>query len=219
MNFPIRINKYLRDRNLASRREADVLVEQGRVFVNKKPATIGMMIQERDEVTVKGNPKKYQYLAYNKPRGLPTQDFEGQQSVITEWKRKGLYPIGRLDKDSDGLLILTNDGRYVRKVLSQYSKYEKEYIVRVKERLRAGIPRIFKGGLKTKTLGTLLPAESEIINPTTIRIILHEGKKHQIRIMLNEMHYTVVSLTRVRIGDIKLGDLKPGQTRAFTPEL
>lgn len=214
----VRINKYLRDKGLASRREADKLVKDGQVFVNKKRARIGMMINESDDVVVKGSPKKYQYLAYYKPRGFATQDFAGKTSVITEWKKKGLYPIGRLDKESEGLLILTNDGRLAREVLSENIKYEKEYIVTVKEHLRAGIPAIFESGMQTKSLGKLLPAKAKIISPTTLRVILNEGKRHQIRIMLNDFHYTISSLKRVRIGKIRLGDLKPGQTRPLTPK-
>lgn len=212
----LRINKYLRDKGLASRREADKLVEDGLVFVNNKRAAMGMLIKESDNVEVRGKPKTYQYLAYYKPRGLATQDFAGKTTVITEWKKKGLYPIGRIDKDSEGLLILTNDGRLTGEILSENPKYEKEYVVTVKEHLRAGIPAIFVSGMQTKVLGKLLPAKAKIVNPTTLRVILNEGKKHQIRIMLNDLHYTISSLKRVRIGHIKLGNLKPGQTRIIT---
>ena len=122
MNYPLRINKYLRDKGFASRREADKLVESGLVFVNGKRADNGAMVNEKDNVLVKrpkGQPEKdYQYLAYYKPRNLPTQDLPGKKSVITEWKDKGLYPIGRLDKSSEGLLLLTNDGRFAREILS-----------------------------------------------------------------------------------------------------
>lgn len=226
MKYPLRINKYLRDKGLASRREADKLVEDGLVFINKKMAESGMLVNEEDEVAVKGGPfggahggyKQYRYLAYYKPPGLATQDFAGRKSVIAEWKKEGLYPIGRLDKESEGLLILTNDGRFAREVLSENSKYDKEYIVTVKESLRAGIPAIFKSGMQTKSLGKLLPAKAEIINRTTLRVILREGKRHQIRVMLSELHCTVASLKRVRIGNIRLGNLKPGQTRSFMPK-
>ncbi len=220
----IRINKYLQALGLASRREADKLVEGGLVFINGKRAENGMLVNEGDSVVVKGERKQCRYLAYYKPRGLATQDLAGplrprseasKQSVIAEWKKKGLYPVGRLDKESEGLMILTNDGRLAREILSG-TKYEKEYIVNVKESLRAGIPAIFKLGMQTKSLGKLLPAKAEIINRTTLRVILNEGKKHQIRIMLNDLRYTIVSLKRVRIGDIKLGALKPGQTRSFS---
>lgn len=215
MEYPIRINKYLQAVGLASRREADKLVEGGLVFINGKRVENGTLVRDGDNVVVKGARKQYQYLAYYKPQGLATQDLTGKESVITQWKKRGLYPIGRLDKESEGLMILTNDGRFAREVLSGSSKYEKEYIVTTKESLRAGIPAIFKSGMQTKNLGKLLPAKAKIINRTTIRVILNEGKRHQIRIMLSELHCTVTSLKRVRIGDIKLGSLKPGQTRSF----
>lgn len=215
VEYPVRINKYIRDKGLASRREADKLVENGLVLINGKRAENGALVNEKDIVVVKDAKKQYQYFAYYKPAGLATQDFTGRQSVIDEWKDKGLYPVGRLDKESEGLLILTNDGRLVREILSGDSKYEKEYIVTVKEPLRAGIIPIFKSGMQTESLGKLLPAKTEIINRTTLRVILNEGKKHQIRVMLNELRYTISSLKRVRIGNIKIGTLKPGQTRAL----
>ena len=121
--------------------------------------------------------------------------------------------MGRLDKESEGLLLLTNDGRFVTEVLSEDSKYEKEYIVTVKEPLRPGVVRIFKSGMETKTLGKLLPAKAKIMNKNTLQVILNEGKRHQIRIMLNELRYTIASLKRIRVGNIKLGNLRPGQTR------
>lgn len=198
---------------LASRREADKLVEDGLVFINKKRAKKGVLVNERDKVVVNDAKKQYQYFAYYKPRGLATQDLPGKKSVITEWKDKGLYPIGRLDKDSEGLLLLTNDGRFAREVLSQSSKYEKEYLVSVKEPLRPGIIQIFKKGMEIKELGKLLPAKAKILNKTKLLIILNEGKKHQIRIMLNNLLYTITSLKRVRIGKIEIGDMKPGETR------
>jgi len=216
IKYPIRINKYLRDMGLASRREADKLVESGSVFVNGKRVDNGIMINKEDNVSIKGKTKEYQYLAYYKPRDLATQDLSGKISVITEWKKKGLYPIGRLDKSSEGLLLLTNDGRFARKVLSGSSKYEKEYLVSVKEPLRTGIIRIFQSGMETQALGKLLPAKTQIAGRNKLRIILNEGKRHQIRIMLNELNYTINSLKRVRIGDIELGNLKPGETRPIS---
>ena len=219
IKYPIRINKYLRDQGLASRREADKLVEAGSVFVNGKRVDNGTMVNEKDNVTVKGIKKDYQYLAYYKPRDLPTQDLPGKTSVITEWKSKGLYPVGRLDKSSEGLLLLTNDGRFSREVLSNSKKYEKEYVVSVKEPLRLGIVKIFEGGMDTQALGKLLPAKARIINDSKMQIILNEGKRHQIRVMLNELNYTISSLKRVRIGEIKIGDLKPGETRPIKVNL
>ncbi|MBP9822382.1 MAG: rRNA pseudouridine synthase [Candidatus Pacebacteria bacterium] len=219
MEYPIRINKYVRELGLASRREADLLVEEGKVFINGKKAEAGTMVQESDKVVVKGEQKKFEYLAYYKPRGLATQDLKGKKSVITLWEERGLYPIGRLDKESEGLLLLTNDGRFAREVLSKDTKYEKEYVVEVKENIRAGIPDIFASGMKTEGLGKLLPAKAKIINPNTLSVILIEGKRHQIRVMLSELKYTITSLKRIRIGDIKLGSLRASQTRAITPKI
>ncbi len=200
---------------LASRREADKLVEDGKVFLNGQRATSGMMVKEGDKVELKGQQKKFQYLAYYKPRGLATQDLAGKKSVITDWADKGIYPIGRLDKESEGLLLLTNDGRFAREVLGQDSKWEKEYVVKVKENLRVGIPKIFNSGMSTKSLGQLLSAKASIVNPHTLTVILVEGKRHQIRVMLSELKYTISSLKRVRIGNIKLGNLKAGETRVI----
>jgi len=227
MDYPIRINKYLRDKNLASRREADRLVESGLVFVNGKRVENGTMINEKDNVIVKkpkGLPaKEYKYLAYYKPRNLPTQDLPGKPSVITEWKSKGLYPVGRLDKSSEGLLLLTNDGRFARKVLSEKNEggslYEKEYLVSVKEPLKTSVVKIFQAGMETQTLGKLLPAKTQIAGEKKLRIILREGKRHQVRIMLSELGYTISSLKRVRIGKIKIDDLKPGETRPIPSPL
>lgn len=216
MEYPIRINKYLRDKGLASRREADKLVESGLVFVNGKRVDNGTMVNEKDNVVVKGIIKEYKYLAYYKPRDLPTQDLPGRKSVITEWKAKGLYPIGRLDKSSEGLLLLTNDGRFAREVLSDSLRYEKEYSVVVKEPLRPGIIKIFQSGMQTQVLGKLLPVKAQIAGKNKLRIILNEGKHHQIRVMLDELNYTIASLKRVRIGNIKIENLKPGETRPLS---
>jgi len=221
--YPIRINKYLRDKGLASRRESDKLVEAGLVLVNGKRAENGTMINGKDNVVVKTPKgtlaKEYVYLAYYKPRDLPTQDLPGKRSVITDWKPKGIYPVGRLDKSSEGLLLLTNDGRFARKVLSDSSKYEKEYLVAVKEPLRPAVVRVFQSGMETKALGKLLPAKARIINEGRLQVVLNEGKRHQIRVMLDEMGYTINSLKRMRIGEVKLGDLKPGETRKVSVKI
>ncbi len=216
MEFPIRINKYLRDRGFASRREADELIISGKVQVNGKRAKLGLLINERDKVILSGKDKKEcVYLAYYKPYGLATQGLKDQESVITQWRDKGIFPIGRLDKDSEGLLILTNDGRITSKILGEEEKYEKEYVVKVREKLRQGVPAIFERGMKTD-IGDLLPAEAEIIDNHTLSIILHEGKRHQIRVMLGELGYTVSMLKRIRVGHIKLGKLSSGETRELT---
>ncbi|MBI5817178.1 MAG: rRNA pseudouridine synthase [Candidatus Yonathbacteria bacterium] len=214
IDYPLRINKYLRDKGFASRREADELISTGKVTINGVVAKAGILVRESDTVVLNQPHKKtYIYLAYYKPRGLPTQGLKGDRSVITDWQKKDIFPVGRLDKMSEGLLILTNDGRVTTKILGTDTRFEKEYLVTVRENLRAGVVAIFKKGMNTDALGKLLPADAVIIDPTTIKIILREGKHHQIRVMLRDLGYTITSLKRVRIGHISLSNLKPGETR------
>ena len=214
MDYPIRINKYLRDKGFASRREADELISAGNVLVNGVVVKTGMLVRESDIVVLnQPHPKKYVYLAYHKPRGLPTQGLKEDRSVIDDWQKKGLFPVGRLDKMSEGLLILTNDGRVTTKILGAETQFEKEYIATVRENLRAGVVAIFKKGMETVPLGKLLPADATLIDSHTIKIILHEGKHHQIRVMLGDLGYTITSLKRVRIGHISLDNLERGETR------
>jgi len=188
------------------------LVEAGLVFINGKRAESGMQVIEEDDVTVKGQRKQYHYLAYHKPSGQAMQK-------LSAWEKKGLHPAGELDKEAEGLMILTDDGRLARAVASDDAAYEKEYIVEVKEQLRVGIPDILAKGMDTEGLGKVAPVKSELINKTTLRIFLTQERHHQIRIMLSELHYTIVSLKRVRIGTLRLGDLEPGKTRSFQPDL
>lgn len=217
MEFPIRINKYLRDKGFASRREADELIARGEVLVNGKPGQMGMMVREKDDVQLRRQEqKKCVYFAYHKPRGLATQGLKGEESVIEQWKEKGIFPIGRLDKESEGLLILTNDRRITAEVLD--TRTEKEYLVHTAEKVRAGIPAILQKGMQTETFGKLLPAEAEIIDDRELRVVLREGKRHQIRVMLAELGYTVTGLKRVRIGGVKLGNLRPGENRPLRRE-
>ena len=218
MKYPIRINKYLRDTGLASRRESDELIKNGYVLVNGKSAILGMIINENDKVVLnKKSNKKLVYLVYYKPRGIATQGLKNQESVITNWQSKGIFPVGRLDKESEGLLILTNDGRVTSKILNDKERFEKEYIVEIKEKLSKNVPTIFKKGMHTE-IGDLLPVQAKILTDHRLDIILHEGKRHQIRVMLSELGYTVTLLKRVRIGSIKIGNLKPGETREFIKE-
>ncbi|MDP3901784.1 MAG: pseudouridine synthase [bacterium] len=217
--YPIRINKYLRDKGLASRREADKLVAEGRVYINKKAAPMGAMVKEKDRVTISKNVvRKHVYLAYYKPRGLATQAIGDEESVINQWQNKGLFPVGRLDKESEGLLILTNDGRLTTKITGQDSKIEKEYIVKITDRLKKSVAEIFKKGMTTKAFGQLLPAKARVINRSTLSVVLREGKRHQIRVMLAELGYEIANLKRVRIGKISLGDLNPGESRTIAED-
>lgn len=214
----IRLNARLRDLGFASRREADELIEDGKVFVNNVRAVIGTLVTEADTVEVRNSNKEQRYFAYNKPRGLPTQGMPDEESVVTLAREEGLFPVGRLDKDSSGLLILTNDGRATTKILGEDSMIEKEYMVTTKEAIRSGIPDIFAKGMHTQAFGVLRPAQALLINQHKIRIILTEGKKHQVRVMLSELGLTVKELVRTRIGPVQIGKLGKNKTRALSED-
>jgi len=217
-NVGIRINKYIRDQGLASRREADELIAKGKVLVNGKRAKEGMLITDADEVTFAEEyaSPDHQYYAYYKPQGLATQASDGQRSVITDWKKRGMFPVGRLDKESEGLLLMTNDRQFTTAIVGTASDVEKEYVVHVREPIRKGIPAIFKKGMDTEAFGKLLPADAHIAGKNAIHITLKEGKRHQIRVMLSELGFTVTSLKRIRVGHVQIGGLRAGEARALT---
>ena len=201
---------------MASRREADKLVEAGLVFINRKRAENGSIVRQDDKITLKENKnakKELLYFVYYKPKGLPTQDKPRVPSVISQWRDKKVYPIGRLDKESEGLLLLTNDGRFAREVLSDKDEFAKEYHVTTAEPIRHGIVEIFAAGMDTDTFGPLKPVNAKLLGRNKISMILNEGKRHQIRVMMSEMNYSVTSLKRVRIGSYKLGNMKPGESK------
>lgn len=214
MDFPIRINKYLEEKAIATRRGADELIKKGLVLVNGQPAIIGYKVQARDKVEVLAgaeDEKKFIYLAYNKPRGLATEDIK---------IKTGVFPLGRLDKESEGLILLTNDGRLTDRLLNPKYAHEKEYEVEVKEKVSPMHKKILEGGVNSRVVvkgyrqtEKLRAKQVEIIGSQTMRIILTEGKKHQIRRMLAGAHLTVKSLKRVRIMDIKLKNLRPNSYR------
>lgn len=227
MEKSTRINKYLKDKGLATRRGADALIESGAVFINGKKAILGSQVYKGDNVEIKSNAKtKMQmlyYFAYNKPVGVLTnKDEEGLKGkgapdilTVTKFVPKNgkmtkVFPVGRLDKDSSGLLIVTNDGRITDKLLSPRFKHEKEYVVTLSHpyndfflsRMRNGV-RI-DGSITRK-------CTVERFSPDTFKIILTEGKKRQIRRMCEALHQSVVALERVRIMNITLGNLEQGE--------
>ncbi len=221
MALPIRINRYLALKQYCSRREADKLIERGLVLLNGKPAVLGALVKEGDEVSLRSGFKKVEegrvYLAFNKPIGIVSHSpEEGQQSIndIFRYKTR-VFPIGRLDKDSHGLIILTNDGRITGKLLEPEHEHEKEYIVEVdKPIVGRFLDRMTRGvlidGYKTK------PASVKRIKARVFNITLTEGKKRQIRRMCLALGYTVTDLERVRILNIGLDDIKEGQARVIT---
>jgi 23S rRNA pseudouridine2604 synthase len=212
--YPVRINKYIALKGFATRREADKMVEQGFVTINGVKAQIGQKVNSGDTVSIGDSQKKHKYVAYYKPRGFVTHSAQyGEKDVAKSFKDEGLFPIGRLDKESEGLLIMTNDGRVTERLLSPEQHHTKEYVVTTAERIRAGIPGILAKGMDTHVFGKLSPANARIIADNTILIELTEGKKHQVRVMLDELHLTVKKLKRTKILNIKLGTMRPGNSR------
>ena len=216
--YPIRINRYLALQNICSRREADALIEKGVVLINGKKAKIGDKVNEGDKVTVKAKNaevmKKYVYFAFNKPRGIVTHSpKDGQKSIkdIT-YSAEDVFPVGRLDKNSRGLLILTNDGRINDKLLNPEYNHEKEYVVTVNKPITNIFLKVMRQGVQLEDFKTK-PAIVEQKDETTFHITLTEGKKHQIRRMCTNLGWEVVDLKRVRVMGIKLGTLGSGQQR------
>jgi 23S rRNA pseudouridine2604 synthase len=200
--YPIRINKYLALKQISTRRGADELIEKKKVYINGKLASLGSKVNKGDKVEVKGvEEKKYVYYAYNKPIG-----------VETDSPREGLFPIGRLDKNSHGLLILTNDGRITDRLLNPKYEHEKEYVVRTKEKLRSSFKNKMEAGVNIEGYKTK-KCKVTILNESTFRIILTEGKKHQIRRMCSALFQEVADLKRERIMNVKLGNSKTKSLR------
>jgi len=218
IKYPIRINRYLALNNYCSRREADALVSKGVIKINGEIAKLGSKVDEKDLIEVPEKDgdvfKEYAYFAYNKPKGIMTnQDNKVSQKIgDVSNAPKGVYPVGRLDKDSHGLIILTNDGRITGKLLDPVFDHEKEYIVTVNKRINNHFLKIMGQGVTLETFRTK-ECEVEEINSYVFKIILTEGKKHQIRRMCDNLGYAVMDIQRVRIENIRLGDLRVGRKR------
>lgn len=211
----MRINKYLALNKHSTRRGADKLVEDKQVFINGKLAVLGDKVNETDQVEVRyrGKPKSFTYIAYNKPKGIVTHSAQGnEREIMDEVPIKGIFPIGRLDKESHGLIILTNDGRITERLLGPTFRHEKEYVVRVKGQLRSSFEAKMEAGVQIENERTA-PCEVDVLNENTFRITLTEGKRHQIRRMCVALFQEVEDLQRIRIMNIRLGKLGQGQYR------
>ncbi|MEK7651546.1 MAG: pseudouridine synthase [Patescibacteria group bacterium] len=214
----MRINRYLALNKFASRREADRLIEKGQVLINGKPAVLGAIVKEDDKVTLKLGFKKMErervYIAFNKPIGIVTHSPEkNQKSIADVFKYKTrVFPIGRLDKDSHGLIILTNDGRVTGRLLDPDSGHEKEYLIETNEPLQTNFLRKMAKGVRIGDY-TTKPCQVKSIGSKKFRIIITEGKKRQIRRMCLALNHNVADLERIRILNITIGNLKPGGHR------
>ena len=223
LNFT-RINKHLSEIGYCSRREADRLIEAGRVLVNGKKIEMGFKVSPDDKISVNGEmvnqlKNKNIYLAFNKPKGIVcTTDTRVEKDNIIDFINypKRIFPIGRLDKPSEGLIFLTNDGDIVNKILRARNNHEKEYIVTVNKPITKDFVRKMSNGvpvLETVTKRCFVKQ----IHKNQFRIILTQGLNRQIRRMCEYLNYRVTDLKRVRIMNIKL-DVKLGKWRYFKPE-
>lgn len=212
----VRINKYLADRGYCTRREADALIKEGKVYVNGKKAVLGSLVSSRDAVEVRSRAKQYRYYAYHKPRGVITHSPQGKErDIAMEVPIKGVFPVGRLDKDSYGLIILTDDGRIVDRLLNPDRVHEKEYIVKTARDLRQSFKEHMERGIQLDGGGVTKPCLVRVLGARSFRITLTEGKKHQIRRMCAALHNDVVELKRVRIMNIRLHGIPSGGYRTI----
>ncbi|MBU6323535.1 MAG: rRNA pseudouridine synthase [Patescibacteria group bacterium] len=222
--YPMRINKYLAREGVATRHGADGLVERGGVLINGRVARLGDKVDEGDRVELRGAPsaKRSYYFAYNKPVGVITHSPQnGERDIRGSIKFpkgiEGVFPVGRLDKDSHGLIILTNDGRVTDRLLNPEYEHDKEYRVRVEEALRDSFKKTMEAGVNIEGYVTE-PCKIRKTGERTFSITLSEGKKHQIRRMVAALHNVVLDLERVRIMNITLGKLPAGQWRPIEGE-
>lgn len=223
IQYPIRINRYLFLKDYCSRRKADKFIENKLVKINGRVAVLGDKVQKNDKVEVakkiKEEVKKYVYIAYNKPTGIVSHNPQkGEKGIedIFKWEIS-ISPLGRLDKASEGLMLLSNDGRIVDRLLNPKYAHEKEYVVKVDKRITGIFMKNMEAGVKIERYKTK-PAQIKKTGVSTFHIILTEGKKHQIRRMCAALGYQVQSLKRIRIANIKLGNLKPKQHRIIKEE-
>lgn len=225
MEESIRINKYLSEAGICSRREADRQIEMQRVTINGRTAVAGDKVFPGDVVMygekVVSKEEEIILLAVNKPEGIVCTAEKREKDNIIDYMKypKRIYPIGRLDKTSHGLLLMTNQGDLVNKIMRSGNYHEKEYIVKVNREVTEGFLRGMAKGVYLEELdATTRPCNVEKVGRRSFRIILTQGMNRQIRRMCEAFGYRVVDLKRVRIMNIRLGDLKEGAYRKVTQE-
>ena len=220
----IRLNKYLSDAGVCSRREADRLIEAGAVTVDGVAAVQGMKIRPEQRVLVKGKEvsreQEMVLLVVNKPRGIVcTTDTRWDEKTIYDMMNypKRIFSVGRLDKESEGLLLMTNNGDILNKIMRAGNYHEKEYLVTVDKKITPEFLKKMSEGVYLRELEVKTrPCRVELAGEKQFRIVLTQGLNRQIRRMCEAFHYKVMRLVRVRIMNIELGELKPGEYRSIT---
>lgn len=221
-SYPIRINKYLAQNNFSTRVGGDELVKKGLVFINGRRAVLGDKVYEGDIVKVnqKGAKKEYVYYAYNKNVNVSTNPDAGSKDILKVTKFPvRVFPVGRLDKDSHGLIIMTNDGRVTDRLLSPQYVHEKEYVVKVEPNFSDKFLELMSKGVHfDKFISKKCKVWRTGDKKDTFNIVLTEGKKRQIRRMCEALHHKVIDLKRIRIMNIELGKILYGEFREIKGE-
>ena len=217
----MRLNKFISETGVCSRREADKWIEAGRVTCNGQPAALGTRVADGDQVCIDGEPigakKKQIYIALNKPAGITcTTETHIEDNIIElVGYPERIFPVGRLDKESEGLILLTNDGDIVNEILRSENNHEKEYIVAVDRPITDLSLKMMANGVKI--MGELTePAQVSRIDQESFRMIITQGVNRQIRRMCSALGYKVRRLRRVRIMNIHVGTLGAGHWRHLT---
>ena len=220
-NEGIRLNKYIASSGLCSRREADTLIESGKVTINGETAVQGSKVMDGDIVLVNGRKvtpdDDMVYIAFNKPLGVTCTTDKRDPSNIIDYIGfdERIFPVGRLDKNSSGLILLTNDGSIVNRLLRAENGHEKEYLVTVNRPYDKNFLRSMESGVPV--LGQLtLPCKLKPSGDKSFKIILHQGLNRQIRRMCEYLGYKVTRLKRIRFMNIELGGLETGKWRYLT---
>ena len=221
IEYPVRLNRYLYLTGVCSRRKGDKLIEQHEVFINNKVAVLGQKVNEGDRVTLGSEGKKlqksYRYYIYNKPVGVVSHNPQmGEKEAVRDANLPPDFaPVGRLDKASEGLMLLTNDGRIVDKMLNPKFDHTKEYFIKLDKPIKNFHIKIMQNGVDIEGYKTK-PAEIIKISEKSLSIILTEGKKHQIRRMCAALGYQVMMLQRVKIMNLDLSGLRLSEKRQLT---
>lgn len=221
--YPIRLNRYLFLKGYCSRRQGDIFIKEGHIKVNDKIAITGQILQAKDTVEVgdkiKNLKETFEYYIFNKPINVVSHNPKAnEKSIENVFKTKEeIFPVGRLDKDSEGLMFMTNDRRIINKILNPKFEHEKEYLVYLDKEIKNSFKKKMESGVNIEGYITK-PSKVSILSEKNFKITLTEGKTHQIRRMCASLGYQVKKLKRIRMMNLKLGDLTVGQGRKLTLE-
>lgn len=220
ISYPIRINRLLYLKNICSRRQADRLIEKNQVKINGKIAKLGQLVEKNDKVEISKKAekvlKKRIYILFNKARGVVSHNPQKGEKEVNDFLpfSEKLFPVGRLDKDSRGLMLMTNDGRIVDKILNPKYNHRKKYLVEVDKRIDKFFLEKISGGIVIEKY-RCKKAEVKKISPKKFEITLTEGKKHQIRRMVAALGYQTKDLKRLEIMNFKITGIKEGKYRVL----